>query len=86
MRIPLHVLSIHDLEEGEDCALSEAVEYRGLGIGSRSSVQTIRDRNRAGLRNNRNNLWDIEHFSRTDEIRVRADQLRRVNLPVARCR
>src|SRR5207248_9863684 len=72
---PKHVLSIHNLEEGEDGALGGGLaDFSGLGVGSSSMSQAYRGRHRAGL-NNRCNRWDIEHFSRTDEIRVRADHL-----------
>ena len=74
VRIPIHVLSNHNLDEGEDGAPVEAwADLIGLLGGSSSSVQMI-DRHCAGL-HNRCNRWDIEHFFRTNEIRVRADHL-----------
>ena len=73
MCIPVHSLSHHDLEEGEDGDLRKCVEKSGLGIGKSTRMQTIRGRDLAGQAHN--NRWNREHFSRTDEIRVLAYHL-----------
>jgi hypothetical protein len=71
--IPVHRLSHHDLEEGEDGTFRKAVDESGLGIGLRSGIQTIRGRDCAGQELHKR--WDVEYFSSTDEIRVLADHL-----------